>query len=68
MKDINNISQLDKDNLFQQYTDILEIPESFYEDIRFEFYEVFMRIGDIRLMPHWLVVSLYELGYNIELK
>ena len=62
MKDINEISQTDKDNLYQTYTDLLNIPEHWYKEAKEHFYKCILK-QDPMLMPYFLVIELKKLGY-----
>lgn len=65
MKDIKDLTQTEKDNLYQFYIDNLDIPESYYKIAKKNFYKVILN-SDIKLMPYCIVLRLYEMGYNIE--
>ena len=59
---INEITQLDKDELFQIYTELLDVPDHWIKDAQNEFYNSILKQKP-ELMPYWLVVTLIEKNY-----
>ncbi|MCP4355962.1 MAG: hypothetical protein GY793_10110 [Proteobacteria bacterium] len=64
MKDIANITQQDKDDLYQIYTDNLDIPDGWYKETEHYFYNIVLNF-DVNLMPYCVVLALYAKGYDI---
>ncbi len=65
LKDISEITQIDKDNLFQVYVELIEpFDVNSLKELKNEFYKNLIQ-RDIIYMPYWLVMELYVLGYNI---
>jgi len=64
VKDINNISQIDKNKIFQTYTDLINLyDEDSLKLLRKEFYKDLIH-RDTLFMPFWLVLELEKIGYN----
>jgi hypothetical protein len=65
LKNISEITQIDKDNLFQVYVELIEpFDVNSLKELKNEFYKNLIQ-RDIIYMPYWLVMELYVLGYNI---
>ena len=65
LKDISEITKIDKDNLFQVYVELIEpFDANTLKELKNEFYKNLIH-RDIIYMPYWLVMELYVLGYNI---
>lgn len=65
LKDISEITKIDKDNLFQVYVELIEpFDVNSLKELKNEFYKNLIQ-RDIIYMPYWLVMELYVLGYNI---
>lgn len=65
LKDISEITKIDKDNLFQVYVELIEpFDANTLKELKNEFYKNLIQ-RDIIYMPYWLVMELYVLGYNI---
>ena len=65
LKDISELTQIDKDNLFQVYVELIEpFDTNTLKELKNEFYKNLIQ-RDIIYMPYWLVMELYVLGYNI---
>lgn len=64
MKELKDLTQQDKDELYQIYTDNLDIPDCWYKQTENYFYKTVLNF-DINLMPYCIVLALYEKGYKI---
>lgn len=67
MKDINNITDNDKDLLFDTFIkgiDIADLPHKWLKDLKKEFYGSIIHRKP-ELMPYCIVVELIELGYEL---
>ena len=64
MKDINNITDQDKDTLFQVYIEVVDVPETWLKDAKKDFYKSIL-FRKTELMPYCVVMSLIELGYEL---
>mgnify|MGYP000126483848 CR=1 FL=1 len=65
LKDINELTQQDKDDLFQSYIELIDPPNN--ESIKYfknEFYKNIIHC-EILYMPYWLVMELYIKGFNV---
>ncbi len=65
MKGIDNISQIDRDDLFQTYIELINPPTNMIKEFKSEFYKSLI-FRDIKFMPYWLVLELKEKGYNTD--
>lgn len=65
LKDINEITKQDKDDLFQSYIELIDPPNN--ESLKYfknEFYKNIIHY-EVIYMPYWLVMELYIKGYNV---
>lgn len=65
MKELTELTQQDKDELYQIYTDNLNIPEEWCKETQKHFYKVILNF-DAQLMPYCVVNALIERDFNIE--
>jgi len=65
LKNISEITQIDKDNLFQVYVELIEpFDANSLKELKNEFYKNLIQ-REILYMPYWLVMELYLLKYNV---
>lgn len=65
LKDINEITKQDKDDLFQSYIELIDPPtKQSLKEFKKEFYKNIIH-REIIYMPYWLVMELYIKGYNV---
>jgi hypothetical protein len=65
LKDISEITKIDKDNLFQVYVELIEpFDANTLKELKNEFYKNLIQ-REILYMPYWLVMELYLLKYNV---
>jgi len=65
LKNINEITKQDKDDLFQSYMELIDPPNNkSLKEFKKEFYKNIIHC-EIIYMPYWLVMELYIKGYNV---